>query len=168
MHPSNDTAAGGFEQFAREVAAPLYRTAWLLTADAHLAEDLVQECLARLYRAWPVHADHPVAYARRTLVRIFLSHRRKRANSERPAADLPERAVHDSDAALRRTLVDALLTLSERDRAVVVLRYLADRSVEEVARDLGRSPGAIRVQAMRALAKLRDVLGESALDLVNP
>jgi RNA polymerase sigma-70 factor (sigma-E family) len=157
-----------FEAFARECAAPLYRTAWLLAADSHLAEDLVQETFARLYRAWPIHADYPLAYARRVLVRVFLSHRRKRANSERPAAVLPEQSAPDYDTALRRTLLDALRTLSERDRAVVVLRYLADRSVDEVARDLGRSPGAVRVQAMRALTKLRAVLGESELDLVNP
>ena len=157
-----------FEQFARDVAAPLYRTAWLLAADGHLAEDLVQESLARIYRAWPVNADNPVAYSRRVLVRVFLSWRRRRSSSERPTADLPERPVYDSDAALRRTLLDALLTLSDSDRAVIVLRYLADRSVEEVAHDLGRSPGAVRVKSMRALSKLRAVLGDSVLDLVNP
>ncbi len=157
-----------FEQFARDVAGPLYRTAWLLAADRHLAEDLVQESLARIYRAWPVHADNPLAYSRRVLVRVFLSWRRRRSSSERPSADLPERPVHDGDTALRRTLLDALLTLSESDRAVIVLRYLADRSVDEVAHDLGRSPGAVRVKSMRALTKLRAVLGDSVLDLVNP
>ena len=54
----------------------------------------------------------------------------------------------------------ALAQLPPRDRAVVVLRYLADRSVEQVAVDLGRTPSAIKVQSMRALAKLRVALGE--------
>ncbi len=58
--------------------------------------------------------------------------------------------------------------LSKRDRAVLVLRYLEDRSVEQVAVDLDRSPGAIRVQSMRALSRLRDVLGEDATELVHP
>jgi RNA polymerase sigma-70 factor (sigma-E family) len=157
-----------FDAFAADVARPLFRTAWLLTGDWYLAEDLVQEALARMYRIWPAPIDHPLAYARRILVRTFLSHRRRRSSSEQPTETLPEHGVHDSDAALRQTLLAALQTLSERDRAVLVLRYLADRSVEDVARDLGRSPGAIRVQSLRALAKLRAVLGDTELDLVNP
>lgn len=162
------TVDAGFEAFARESAAPLYRIAWLLAADSYLAEDLVQETFARLYRVWPIHADHPLAYARQVLVRTFLSHRRRRSSGERPSAHLPEHPAPAADAELRRTLLDALRTLSDRDRAVIVLRYLADRSVEEVASDLGRSPGAIRVQSMRALAKLRTVLAASELDLVVP
>jgi RNA polymerase sigma-70 factor (sigma-E family) len=157
-----------FESFAADVARPLFRTAWLLTGDWYLAEDLVQETLARMYRIWPAPIEHPLAYARSTLVRTFLSHRRRRSSSEQPMQTLPEHVVTDSDAALRQTLIAALLTLSERDRSVLVLRYLADRSVEDVAHDLGRSPGAIRVQSMRALAKLRTALGDSELDLVNP
>ena len=157
-----------FEQFARDVAAPLFRTAWLLTADGYLAEDLVQESLARIYRAWPVTPTTRSPTRAGFSSACSCRWRRRRSSSERPTADLPERAVDDGDAALRRTLLDALLTLSDRDRAVIVLRYLADRSVDEVAHDLGRSPGAIRVQSMRALTKLRAVLGDSELDLVNP
>lgn len=160
--------AESFESFATGVAQPLFRTALLLTTDWYLAEDLVQETLARIYRVWPVTLDYPLAYARRTLVRSFLSHRRRRSSTERPAETLPEPPGVEADAALRRTLLDALATLPERDRAVLVLRYLADRSVEEVAADLGRSPGAVRVAAMRALAKMRTALGDSEFDLVNP
>lgn len=157
-----------FAAFAADVTPPLFRTAILLTGDWHLAEDLVQETLARLYRFSPGQLEHPLAYARRTLVRVFLSHRRRRSSSERPVAEVPDRGRDGPDADLRQTLVAALLTLSERDRAVLVLRYLADRSVDDVAADLGRTPGAIRVASVRALAKVRAVLGESEFDLVNP
>jgi RNA polymerase sigma-70 factor (sigma-E family) len=156
-----------FEAFAAEVAAPLFRTALLLCADWHLAEDLVQETLARIYRIWPVALDHPLAYARRAVARTFLSHRRRRSTGERPADDLPDLGTAEPDGALRRTLLDALQTLPERDRAVLVLRYLADRSVADVATDLGMSPGAVRVAALRALARLRTALGDAELDLVT-
>lgn len=96
------------------------------------------------------------------LTRAFLSRRRRRSSGERPTERVPEAASNAADLALRHTLVAALATLPERDRAVLVLRYLADRSVDQVAHDVGRSPGAVRVQAMRALAKLRAELGESA------
>jgi RNA polymerase sigma-70 factor (sigma-E family) len=156
-----------FTAFAAANSRPLFRTAWLLTGDWHLSEDLVQEALARMFGLWPGIAaiDNPAAYAHTTLVRAFLSHRRRRSSGELPSARLPEASAAAPDAELRRTLVDALMTLPKRDRAVLVLRYLADRSVEEVAVALGRSPGAIRIQSMRALAKLRAVLGDSVYDL---
>jgi RNA polymerase sigma-70 factor (sigma-E family) len=157
-----------FEQWAGEAARPLFRTAWLLCGDWHRAEDLVQETFARMYRHWGRAIDEPTAYARTVLVRAFLSQRRLRSAGEHPMADVPERRVADGDPELRRTLIAALATLPPKDRAVLVLRYLADRSVEDVARDLDSSQGAVRIQAMRALAKLREAVGEDLLDLINP
>ncbi len=157
-----------FESFATAASPTLFRTAWLLTGDWYFAEDLVQETLARMYKAWPTPINHPIPYARAALVRLFLSHRRRRSSTERPSDSLPEVAIEGADADLRRVVVDALLTLPERDRAVVVLRYLADRSVADVAGDLGRSQEAVRIQCHRALAKLRLVLGDSIHDLMNP
>jgi RNA polymerase sigma-70 factor (sigma-E family) len=161
-----DESGNGFEAFAGEVARPLFRAAVLLTGDWHLAEDLVQESLARIYRVWPVSVEHPHSYARAVLMRTFLSARRRRSAGERPTGAVPETPVTDGDAALRRTLLDALQTLPPRDRAVLVLRYLADQSVAEVARELGKSPGAVRIAAMRALARLRDALGDTEFDLI--
>lgn len=157
-----------FDDFAAEVARPLFHSAYLLTGDWHLAEDLVQESFARIYRGWPVALDHPLAYARKTLIRTFLSYRRRPSSTERPSERLPEQSVTMPDVELRQTLVDALLGLPERDRTVLVLRYLADRSVEDVASDLGRTPNAIRTQSSRALAKLCALLGGVYADLSNP
>lgn len=117
-----------------------------------------------MYRVWTsgVAIGNPLGYARTALVRVFLSQRRRRSSAELPLAELPDPGVDEPDWALRRSLVAALLTLPHRDRAVLVLRYLADRSVEDVARDLGKSPGAVRVQSLRALARLRSVLGAAS------
>ena len=155
-----------FEEFAHLRGRHLFRTALLLCGDWHLAEDLTQTALAKAYAAWGSvrRADSPEAYARGILVRSYLSHRRLRRSSERPALDdLPETAAPaDDDPALRVTLLGALAELTPRDRAVLVLRYWEDRSVEETAGELGTSAGAVRSQCLRALQRLRAVVGPGA------
>ena len=157
-----------FEEFARARTPHLYRTAWLLAGDRHHAEDLVQETLAKMFRAWGGmrRIDNPAAYAQTVLARTYISHRRRRSSSERPVADTPDRAVPEDDVALRVLLRDALAGLDRLDRAVLVLRFFEDRSVEQVALDLGKNAGAIRTRTSRALDRLRTVLGDDAVHLI--
>ncbi len=158
---SQDRTAA-FEEFARARTPHLHRSAWLLCGNRVDAEDLVQETLAkvyvRMYRLLAPPLDNPAAYAQTTLTRTFISGRRKKANGERPYADLPEDSVGDHAAAadLRVSLADALADLTPVDRAVLVLRYLDDLSVEEVAGLLELTPGAVRNRSMRALARMRE------------
>jgi RNA polymerase sigma factor (sigma-70 family) len=63
------------------------------------------------------------------------------------------------DADLRLTLVAALTKLPPRSRAVVVLRYVDDHSIEAVAQALGISPAAVKSLNSRGLAQLRELLG---------
>ncbi|NYI05591.1 SigE family RNA polymerase sigma factor [Allostreptomyces psammosilenae] len=154
---------GEFMEFATARSAHLFRTAYLLCGDWHLAEDLTQTTLATLYRHWKRvrRADNPAAYAQAAVVRAFLSHRRLRRATERPTGTLPDTPqAEPDDAALRVTLLAALRELPAKDRAVVVLRYWDDRSVEETAALLRMRPGAVRTRAMRALARLRVALGD--------
>lgn len=163
-----------FLDFAGTRAAHLFRSACLLTGgDTHLAEDLVQETLGTMYVTWRriAQVGNPAGYAQTVLVRTFLSHKRRRSSGESPTADLPDvPAGHDgadSDAALLRlTLLDALARLAPKDRAVVVLRYWEDRSVEETADAMRVSSSAVRTRSVRALAKLRDLLGDSLAERV--
>ncbi|WP_139982227.1 SigE family RNA polymerase sigma factor [Nocardioides litoris] len=156
-----------YEEFARARTPVLLRSAWLLCGDAHLAEDLVQETLAKVYVRW--HAafrspiENPVAYAQTTLTRTFLSSRRRRSSTERPTGTLPERPVDDGTdrAATRLALLAALDGLAPKDRTVLVLRYLEDLSVEETADRMGCSPGAVRSRSLRALDRIRPLLGSS-------
>ncbi|WP_033355637.1 SigE family RNA polymerase sigma factor [Kitasatospora aureofaciens] len=158
-----------YVEFVAARAKALYRSAYVLAAgDAHLAEDLVQETLSRVYVHWKrvSGADNPVAYAQTVLVRTFLSLRRRRSSTERPVGNLPDGAASGPDTALRLTLLDALGQLPPRDRAVLLLRYWEDRSIEETAQMLRLSSSAVRSQGTRALGRLRALLGDSLSDLV--
>ncbi|MFF3911511.1 SigE family RNA polymerase sigma factor [Streptomyces sp. NPDC001848] len=160
-------APADYLEFAAARSGPLFRTACLLTGDWHLAEDLVQETLAKMYRSWRriSRVESPVAYADTVLVRTFLSQRRRRSSTERPSDRLPDGAGPAQDAELRMTLLDGLARMTAKDRAVLVLRYWEDRSVEETSQVLHLSPGAVRAQSMRALQRLRALLGDQLADL---
>jgi RNA polymerase sigma-70 factor (sigma-E family) len=158
-----------FVEFASARTQQLFRAACLLTGDWHLAEDLVQETLGKIYVSWRriSRMESPAAYANTVLVNTFLSHRRLRRASERPSARLPEAVGPGEDMALRLALLDGLALLPARDRAVLVLRYWEDRSVEETADALHLSVGAVRSQAHRALRRLRAQLGDQIRDLTG-
>ena len=160
-----------FEEFAVARTPQLYRAAWLMCGDAHRAEDLVQETLAKVYVRWhrrlggPI--EHPVAYAHTTLTRTYISAQRRRSSHETPVEDLPERVEPGGDPATAFALRDALAQLAPLDRAVLVMRYLEDVSVADTADALGVSPGAVRNRSLRALDRLRAVLGPSLRDLLE-
>ena len=157
--------------FAGARTGHLYRSACLLTGgDTHLAEDLVQETLGRIYARWRrvSKADNPAAYAQTVLVHTFLSWRRLRSNGEQPTDVLPESpSVERDDAALRISLFDALAQLPARDRAVLVLRYWEDLSVEQTAAVLKLSAGAVTTRTSRALSRLRTQLGHDLASFVE-
>ncbi|MFI7067045.1 SigE family RNA polymerase sigma factor [Kribbella sp. NPDC050124] len=154
-----------FEEFARARIPQLYRTAWLLTGDRHHAEDLVQDTLANMLRTWH-RVDNPIAYARAAMARTFVSQRRRKSWSERPTEVVPERVERAGDPELRVALQGALAQLAPLDRAVLVLRFFEDRSVEQVALDLGKNASAITTRTSRALERLRAVLGDEAAQLI--
>lgn len=161
----------GFVEFAAARSGALFRTAWLLCGDWHLAEDLVQETLGRLYPRWSkvARADQPEAYANTVLLRVFLTQRRRRSSREQPTdgIDRVDRSVEDADVTLRVTLLDALGQLDRTDRAVLVLRYWEDLDAPTTAALVGMTTAAVRTRSVRALARLRDVLGDSLADLLR-
>lgn len=145
-----------FEDFVRSHRGELLVTATALAAgDRHLAEDLTQTALVRLYLAWGrARSTRVAAYARRVLVNCFLDHRRRAwVSRERSVEVLPE--VAEPVAFEDVELFDALRELPPRMRAAVVLRHVEDRSVEDVADALGCSSGTVKSQTARGLEKLR-------------
>jgi len=154
-----------FDQFVAGSAESLLRTAHLITWDAGEAEDLVQECLIRVAQRWPRvrRMEQPLAYSRRVLINLALDGAGRRTRRRReldPAPAALELAAEDALAGLhtRDELLDALAQLTPRQRAVLVLRYFNDLSETQVAEVLGCSPGTVKSNTSRGLARLREVL----------
>lgn len=153
-----------FHGFVLQQRTSLLRTATLLTAgDGHLAEDLVQTVLTRLYVRWPAFraAENRSAYARRALTNALVDERRRawrRREHVRP--ELPERAVPDDGDRRTDEVYRALADLPPRMRAAVVFRYFHDLSVADTAAALDCSQGTVKSQTARALDKLRERLGD--------
>jgi RNA polymerase sigma-70 factor (sigma-E family) len=149
-----------FVQFAEAASARLRRTAFLLCGDWHTAEDLTQTTLAKVFAAWHriSRQDAVNAYAMRTLLNTYLGESRKKRPGEVLTGQLPEPGIEAPSPELRMAVMEALALLPPRARAVVVLRYWADQSVEQTAALLGCSPGNVKSQSARALDKLRFLL----------
>jgi RNA polymerase sigma-70 factor (sigma-E family) len=157
-----------FTEFAAGAAARLRRTAFLLCGDWHTAEDLTQTTLARMFVSWRriSRQDAVYAYASRTLVNAYLADRRRRRSREVLTGWLPETAIEPRACEVRIVVLDALATLPPKMRVVVVLRYWADLSVEQVADVLGCSTGNVKSQSARGLAKLWAVLEEEGTQTI--
>ncbi|MBS2536329.1 SigE family RNA polymerase sigma factor [Catenulispora sp. NF23] len=148
-----------FREFAVASQGHLRRSAYLLCGDWHFAEDLVQIAFDRIYRHWNRvrAADNPGAYARQVVYRCFLDSR-KRHRETVPLEHLPEKASPAEPTETRLAVLAALKQLPPRTRAVVVLRYWEDMSVEQTAGILDISQGAVKSMASRGLALLREPL----------
>ncbi|MEV4412723.1 SigE family RNA polymerase sigma factor [Catellatospora sp. NPDC049609] len=135
----------------------LRRIAYLLCHDWHVADDLVSTVLLKLFRSWrKVRAiEHLDAYVRAMLTNAWLDERRRPWRRERPTAELPETVAAQPEPDGERGIGRLLRELGPRQRAVVVLRFYCDMSVEETARLLGVSAGTVKSQSTRGLETLR-------------
>ena len=150
------TTSADFDEFVAARSGALLRTAYLLTHDHALAEDLLQTALAKAWFVWSRIDGNPEPYVRKVLVNTFATWWRRRWNGELPTDELPDRAADPGgDSAGHQDLWHALGRLPRRQRAVVVLRYFDDLTEREIADALGCSPGTVKSQASKALAKLR-------------
>jgi RNA polymerase sigma-70 factor (sigma-E family) len=144
-----------FETWARARQQTLVRWAYVVTGDFQRAEDLVQEALVRAATRWDTLRDgNPDAWVRTVVFRNNVSwwrrHRRERI-TDGPFDD--STASSNGETAL--VLNAALARLTRAQRAVLVLRYVADLSVAETAEALGVSEGTVKKQTSVALARLR-------------
>lgn len=146
-----------FDEFVIARSQALVRSAYLLTQDEGLAEDLVQTALAKAWFAWR-RIDDPEAYVRRVMVTTSASWWRRRWTRETPTDEPPQRPDPTgtaSSVAEGQDLWNAIGHLPRRQRAVVVLRYLEDRTEVDTAELMGCSVGTVKSQCAKALAKLR-------------
>ena len=147
-----------FAEYVGGRGQALQRTAYLLTGDWALAEDLLQTALARIYPRWDrIVRDDPDAYVRKVLVNTWSSWWRRKWRGEVPTEVLSETAGADpyAEADRRRAVAAALSALPPKQRATVVLRFHEDMTEAQVAAVLGVSIGTVKSQTAKALAKLR-------------
>jgi RNA polymerase sigma-70 factor (sigma-E family) len=153
-----------FHDFVVSRRPRLLHTATLLTAgDTHLAEDLVQATLTKLYVAWPAfqRADNPDGYVRRVLVNALIDEKRRMwRRREQTMAVLPDVAgdLPTGAGATGEAVKQALRELPPRMRAAVVFRYFYDLDVAATADALSCSEGNVKSQTARGLDRLRTAL----------
>jgi RNA polymerase sigma-70 factor (sigma-E family) len=145
-----------FDAFVVSRSPALLRSAYLLVQDEGLAEDLLQTALTKAWFAWK-RIEEPEAYVRRILVTTSVSWWRRRWTRETPT-DRPQEAplaMGADEPANAQDVWVAIGHLPRGQRAVVVLRYLEDRTEADTAYLLGCSVGTVKSQCSKALAKLR-------------
>ena len=165
MSPTDEEA---FRRYAAARTPVLLRTAYLLCGDWHHAEDIVSTAVVKLFVAWKAacRADNIDAYVRQIVVRAWLDERRRPWRRERPAAELPDPPAYSDLAGTttdRVVLWRALNAMPARQRAVLVLRYYEDLSIEQTAQVLRCSAGAVKSMTHRALDTLRGLLPDGML-----
>ena len=164
---------------ADDAIADLYQSHWtglvrlatLLTRDASVAEEIVQDAFVALHRRW-ASLDDPLAatgYLRTSVINGARSALRHRGVTERYRQPGPPEPAGPEELAVRSTqdaaVLEALRTLSRRQQEVLVLRYYADLSEAEIAATLGLTKGAVKSHAHRGIAALRKALEDrKALD----
>jgi RNA polymerase sigma-70 factor (sigma-E family) len=156
-----------YVEYARASLDRLRRMAYVLCGDRHLAADVVQETLVRLYTGWARVrvVEHLDAYVHRMLMRRFLEERRRPWSRMRLTPTVPDAApvgpvAFSASVEDRSALVTALRRVPPRQRAVLVLRFLYDLPVDEVADLLDTTPGTVKSQTSRGLTTLRRLLDE--------
>ncbi|WP_103502059.1 MULTISPECIES: SigE family RNA polymerase sigma factor [unclassified Streptomyces] len=157
-----------FREFAEARQRHLRRSAYLLCGDWHEAQDLTQTTLMKLYAAWGrVRRDGNVeAYARTILTRTFIDQYRRRGWLVEAVEEVPEPPGGQGPTPeLRLVLQAALLRLPPRYRAVLVLRFWEDWSVEETARALRVTTGTVKSQTARGLAQLRRLVEQETVEV---
>lgn len=148
----------GFDDWLPAVAPRLHRTAFLLTGDWALAQDLVQDACAVTWSKWSsISAPAAEAYTRTVMARAAAARWRRRWRGEVPHARPPEHAATDpwEHVDRRESLRTALLELPPRQRAVLVMRFYDDLSEADTAAALGCALGTVKSATSRGLAALR-------------
>ncbi|WP_143340505.1 SigE family RNA polymerase sigma factor [Demequina sp. NBRC 110057] len=161
-----------------ERAAALFGYAYVLTGDAHAAEDLLQDALVRTFRvnrrSGTVNEAH--SYVKRAISTAFIdSHRRAEARPQRHPGDQGDfagaSAASPDPAPGADTHLDlhaAILTLPPRERACVVLRYLDDLPIAGVAAELGLAEGSVKRYLSDGIARLRPLVSTTDFPTDHP
>jgi RNA polymerase sigma-70 factor (sigma-E family) len=155
-----------FTDFVRAHSAGLARVAYLMTGSTPAAEDLLQTALATTYARWGSldDVDHALRFVRSQLATTHTLWRRRKASTELVVADVPDRSApdHAGGTVARSEMLAALASLPTQQRAVIVLRYYADLTEQQVADALGCSLGTVKTHASRGMKQLSKIVSHPA------
>ena len=159
------------EQFVAARGQALLRLAWMLTADADAAQDLVQDALARVLPRWDrvAAAGDPEPYVRSAVRSAWVDSWRRAGRHlslVAPLEDAPDDGGPDpavEGTAVRLAVGEALARLTPHQRAVLVLRFYEDLTETATADVLGVSVSTVKSQARHALGRLRELAPELVL-----
>lgn len=154
------------EQLYHQEAVSLVRLARLFTDDRAAAEDIVQEAFIKMYHASDRIRDKAksVAYLRSIVLNLARDHNRRglmslrhqNAMVDRRVAETPDQGVERSES--QAEVLDALGSLSARQRDCLVLRFYMDMSEREIAETLSISPNSVKTHCRRGMAALEEIL----------
>jgi RNA polymerase sigma-70 factor (ECF subfamily) len=158
-----------WDELVRTHRPAVYRRALQLTRDPFQAEDLTQDAFVRAFRAYHrFRPDAPAAWLKQIVTNLFLdSVRRRRRITFQPLTEADDPVDRRSaeqlvlDAQLEPALARALTDLPDGMRDVLLMRYVHDRSDEEIAAALGVEVATVRTRSHRARARLRAALHPS-------
>lgn len=156
---ADDSFGGDIAAVYQREYAPLVRLATAVCGDPAVAEEVTQQAFERVWSRWG-QVDRPGAYLQRSVLHGAIDECRRR--QRRRERDRRLRiATPMASAAPAEPLWDALDQLPDPQRVAVVLRYYADRSIDEIATITDRPPNTVKSDLRRALASLKEALGDA-------
>ena len=149
-----------FDEFFASEFSAVFRAVYLYTGERELSEDAAQEGFSKAYSRWD--SLHVESWAKRWVIRTSLNVAKRRLKRERllrKRISGTRNLGHSSPPGTERVvLVDALRQLPDRQREAVVLFYIGDLSITDVAAAMGISTGAVKAHLSQARPRLRNVL----------
>jgi RNA polymerase sigma-70 factor, ECF subfamily len=149
-----------------ESADSVFRHCVFRVSDRELAKDMTQETFARTweYLARGKTLTSPKAFVFRTANNLIIDHyRRKKAVSLEVLSEHGFDPVGDDEAQVMakaegREVIEAIKHLEDDHKQVIVLRYVNDLPINEIAEILGESENTVSVRTHRAVHKLKELL----------
>ncbi|KGN32905.1 RNA polymerase sigma24 factor [Knoellia sinensis KCTC 19936] len=155
-----DRDTQSFDDFYRAAAPRVVHLVYATTGDLTLAQDATQEAFAKAWSDWTRVSTHddPTAWVRTVARRIAISQWRRGKARDRAYTRHGATATQAQPDENRVAVVAALRQLSPALRETVALHYLGDRSIEQIAAELGVPAGTVKARLHRGRAQLADLL----------
>jgi RNA polymerase sigma-70 factor, ECF subfamily len=159
----SETGADSFGAFYGAAVMRVVRHCYALTGSLPDAQDIAQEAFARAWQRWASvsQCDSPEAWVRKVATNLATSRWRRDRTARAAARRLAGEQVTGEISPTTVALVTGLRTLPERQRVVLVLHYLADLSVDQIAADLGCPAGSVKAWLSRGRAALAAAVQET-------